>query len=243
MGTGILNWIFALPAFFTIDTFGRRFLLLVTFPFLCITLLWTGMSFFLPEHTTKRTAMITTGMYLYEVFYSPGMGPVPFSYSAESFPIQVHPSHHTINSPTDNHQVRDVGMASATAVLWAFNFILSFTWPALVDAFKPQGAFGWYAAWCGILWLLSKHSANHTPFTPTNNFTALLIFPETKELTLEELDAVFSVPTRRQVARGLREPWYWVNKYLLGRNVELPPLVDVSQLRGEQKREGVVGGV
>lgn len=89
MGTGILNWVFALPAFFTIDTFGRRFLLLVTFPFLCITLLWTGFSFFLPVHTTKRTAMITTGMYLYEVFYSPGMGPVPFSYSAESFPIQV----------------------------------------------------------------------------------------------------------------------------------------------------------
>lgn len=89
LGTGILNWIFALPAFFTIDTFGRRFLLLVTFPFLCITLLWTGMSFFLPKHTTKRTAMVTTGMYLYEVFYSPGMGPVPFSYSAESYPIQV----------------------------------------------------------------------------------------------------------------------------------------------------------
>ena len=92
MGTGILNWIFALPAFFTIDTFGRRFLLLVTFPFLCVTLLWTGMSFFIPkEETTTRTAMITTGMYLYEVFYSPGMGPVPFSYSAESFPLQVSP--------------------------------------------------------------------------------------------------------------------------------------------------------
>lgn len=28
-----------------------------------------------------------------------------------------------------------------------FNFILSFTWPALLDAFGPQGAFGWYAAW------------------------------------------------------------------------------------------------
>lgn len=98
MGTGILNWVFALPAFFTIDTFGRRFLLLVTFPFLAITLLWTGMSFFLGEtdadgncigNCTPRTAMITTGMYLYEVFYSPGMGPVPFSYSAEVFPIQV----------------------------------------------------------------------------------------------------------------------------------------------------------
>lgn len=91
LGTGILNWIFALPAFLTIDTFGRRFLLLVTFPFLCITLLWTGFSFWIPQdtHPTARTAMITTGMYLYEVFYSPGMGPVPFSYSAESFPMQV----------------------------------------------------------------------------------------------------------------------------------------------------------
>ncbi|KAJ5484705.1 hypothetical protein N7539_004693 [Penicillium diatomitis] len=207
MGTGILNWVFALPAFFTIDTFGRRFLLLVTFPFLCITLLWTGMSFFLPENTTSRTAMITTGMYLYEVFYSPGMGPVPFSYSAESFPIQV----------------RDVGMASATAVLWAFNFILSFTWPALVKAFQPQGAFGWYAAWCAVLWLLT-----------------LLIFPETKELTLEELDAVFSVPTRKQIARGMREPFYWVNKYILRRNVELPPLVDIQQLRGKRQEAGMV---
>lgn len=95
MGTGILNWVFALPAFFTIDTFGRRFLLLVTFPFLAISLLWTGFSFWIDDShvsgsgssgahsTTARTAMIATGMYIFEVFYSPGMGPVPFSYSAE----------------------------------------------------------------------------------------------------------------------------------------------------------------
>lgn len=62
MGTGILNWVFALPAFFTIDTFGRRNLLLVTYPFLCITLLWTGLSFLIPsDKTLTRTAMITTG--------------------------------------------------------------------------------------------------------------------------------------------------------------------------------------
>jgi MFS family permease len=105
MGTGILNWVFALPAFFTIDTYGRRPLLLITYPFLCICLLWTGLSFFIdPANpgSITRTAMITTGMYLFEVFYSPGMGPVPFSYSAEAFPIQV----------------RDVGMAFATATTW-----------------------------------------------------------------------------------------------------------------------------
>ena len=82
MGTGILNWIFALPAFLTIDTFGRRNLLLVTFPFLSITLFWTGFSFWLQD-TQKKVAMVTTGMYLFEVFYSPGMGPgtLPSSFS------------------------------------------------------------------------------------------------------------------------------------------------------------------
>lgn len=54
---------------------------------------------------------------------------------------------------------------------------------------------------------------------------------------------MFSVPTHKQMARGLREPWYWLNKYIFRRNVELPPLVDVAQLRGERKPEGMVGAV
>lgn len=100
MGTGILNFVFAVPAFFTIDTWGRRNLLLFTFPFLAFFLLWTGMSFFIdppigpdgqPDYASSsqvrssaRVGMITVGMYMFEVFYSPGEGPVPFLYSAES---------------------------------------------------------------------------------------------------------------------------------------------------------------
>jgi MFS family permease len=141
MGTGILNWVFALPAVFTIDTWGRRNLLLFTFPFLAIFLFWSGFSFWIEPDvpdSKKRVAMVTTGMYLFEVFYSPGEGPVPFTYSAEAFPLHV----------------REVGMSWATATTWCFNFILSFTWPHLLSAFKPQGAFGWYAAWCLIGWVL-----------------------------------------------------------------------------------------
>lgn len=83
------------------DTYGRRPLLAITYPFLCLTMLWTSLSF-LATNLTVRTAMVTTGMYLFEVFYSPGMGPVPFSYAAEAFPIQV----------------RDVGMAFGAATTW-----------------------------------------------------------------------------------------------------------------------------
>ena len=187
MGTGILNWVFALPAFLTIDTFGRRNLLLFTFPFLSIFLFWTGVSFWISEEKPKRVGMVTTGMYLFEVFYSPGMGPVPFTYSAEAFPLHI----------------REVGMSFATATTWCFNFILSFTWPSLLTAFKPQGAFAWYATWCLILWVL-----------------VLLFLPETKALTLEELDQVFSVPMWKHSRYQLQKVRWVVGRYVLRRDLE-----------------------
>ena len=42
------------------------------------------------------------GVYLFDCVYSPGEGPVPFTYSAEAFPLYI----------------RDVGMSFATAVTW-----------------------------------------------------------------------------------------------------------------------------
>ena len=41
-GFGALNFVMALPAVYTIDTFGRRNLLLITFPLMSIFLLMTG---------------------------------------------------------------------------------------------------------------------------------------------------------------------------------------------------------
>ncbi|KAL1971067.1 hypothetical protein VTN77DRAFT_18 [Rasamsonia byssochlamydoides] len=193
MGTGILNWLFALPAFFTIDTFGRRNLLLTTFPWLAITLFWTGFSFWIqPDNPTsrKRVAMVTTGMYLFEVFYSPGEGPVPFTYSAEAFPLHV----------------REVGMSWATATTWCFNFILSFTWPSLLRSFKPQGAFGWYAGWCIVGW-----------------FLVLLFVPETKALTLEELDQVFSVPTWKHASYQIKNAVWHFRVWILRQKLEPLP--------------------
>jgi MFS family permease len=158
MGFGIINFVFALPAVYTIDTFGRRNLLLTTFPLMGMFLLFTGFSFFIaPEDPTSkaRIACIALGIYLFGIVYSPGEGPVPFTYSAEAYPLYI----------------RDIGMSFATATTWFFNFVLSMTWPPMERAFKPQGAFGWYAGWNVIGWWL-----------------VLLFVPETKALSLEELD-------------------------------------------------------
>jgi len=152
-------------------------------------LLYTGFSFFIPleTHRTARIGNIAAGIYLFGMVYSPGEGPVPFTYSAEAYPLYI----------------RSLGMSLATATTWFFNFVLSVTWPSLQKAFTSQGAFGWYAAWNLIGWWL-----------------VLLFMPETKGKTLEELDQVFSVPTRTHAAYGLRQIKYFINRYIFFRKVQ-----------------------
>lgn len=104
MGVGMINFAFAVPAFFTIDKFGRRNLLLLTFPFLALFQLFSAVAFI-----TNNTRLVIAGLYLFAVAYSPGEGPVPFVsisynanvlqetqpsnasqvYSAESMPLYI----------------------------------------------------------------------------------------------------------------------------------------------------------
>jgi MFS family permease len=167
MGFGLVNWVFAMPAVVTIDKFGRRSLLLFSFPNMFWSLLGAGMSFFIPEeHSTARLAASALFIYLFTAFYSPGEGPVAFAYSAEVFPL----SH------------REAGMAFAVATNNVFAFILSLTFFRIEAAFTIQGAFGFYAGLnlLAFVWVF-------------------LFVPETKQRTLEELDYVFAVPTRKHI--------------------------------------------
>ncbi|KAJ8121800.1 hypothetical protein O1611_g10009 [Lasiodiplodia mahajangana] len=86
-GFGAVNWVFAFPAFWTIDTFGRRSLLLFTFPQMTWTLLAAGLSTLIPMGNPARLGLVALFVFLFAAFYSPGEGPVPFTYSAEVFPL------------------------------------------------------------------------------------------------------------------------------------------------------------
>jgi hypothetical protein len=47
-------------------------------------LLMTGLAFLIPGETSPaRVGVVAVGIYLYTICYSPGEGPVPFTYSAE----------------------------------------------------------------------------------------------------------------------------------------------------------------
>ncbi|KAI0708285.1 hypothetical protein C8Q76DRAFT_770326 [Earliella scabrosa] len=201
-GFGAVNFVFAGPAIWTIDTFGRRNLLLVSFPLMAAMLLMTGFAFYIPEGNPARIGVIALGIYLFTAAYSPGEGPVPFTYSAEAFPLYI----------------RDLGMSHATAVLWFFNFVVALTVPALLGAWTPQGTFGWFAAWNVFGFVMS-----------------LLFVPETKALSLEELDQVFSVPTHTHAAYQLKSAGHNFRKYVLRQRVgDMPPLYEHEGAIGEK---------
>ncbi|KAF2179831.1 MFS transporter [Zopfia rhizophila CBS 207.26] len=128
-GFGLVNFVFAWPAVWTIDTFGRRGLLLFTFPNMCWTLLAAGFCYYIPRENNAHLGLIAFFVYLFGAFYSPGEGPVPFTYSAEVFPL----SH------------REVGMSWAVATNNFWASVLSLTLPTMLHDMKPQGVFGFYA--------------------------------------------------------------------------------------------------
>lgn len=83
MGFSVMNFLFAIPAVYTIDIFGRRILLLTTFSLMTAFLTLIRFSFWI-THETANVGGIALSIYLFGVVYSPGEEPVSFTYSAEA---------------------------------------------------------------------------------------------------------------------------------------------------------------
>lgn len=208
MGFGLVNFVFAWPAIWTIDTFGRRTLLLFTFPQMAWTLLAAGLCYLIPESSKAHIGLVALFVYLFGAWYSPGEGPVPFTYSAEVFPL----SH------------REVGMswAVATCLFWAS--VLSITFPRMLAALTPTGAFGLYAGFNIIALVM-----------------IFLFVPETKQRTLEELDYIFAIPQRtfmrHQVFTVL--PW-WIKTWILRKKIGPCPALWSFEGRDEKEQQEAV---
>jgi MFS family permease len=117
-GFGLINFLFAFPAIWTIDTFGRRALLLFTFPNMAWTLLTAGLCALIPVENKAHLGLVATFIYIFAMFYSPGEGPVPFAYSAEVFPL--------------SHREVGMGWAVATCLFWAC--VLTMFLPLMLQA-------------------------------------------------------------------------------------------------------------
>ncbi|CAK5278309.1 unnamed protein product, partial [Mycena citricolor] len=135
MGFGLVAFISSFPAVWTIDTFGRRNLLLLTFPNMAWSLLAAGLCFLIPSNSSARVPLIALFIYIFTIFYNSGGGPVPSTYAAEAFPL--------------TH--REMGMSWSTATCLFWSSVLSVTFPRLQAATGSIGAFSFYA----VTWSLS----------------------------------------------------------------------------------------
>lgn len=88
------------------------------------TLLAAGFCFLIPSDVgTARIGAIALFIFLFAAFYSPGEGPVPFTYSAEVFPLAQ----------------REQGMAWAVATCLGWAAVLSISFPAMIAALSITG--------------------------------------------------------------------------------------------------------
>jgi len=207
-GFGLVNWLFAFPAFWTIDTFGRRTLLLFTFPQMFWTLLAAGLCTLIDEEKRQlRLGLICLFVYLFGAFYSPGEGPVPFTYSAEVFPL----SH------------REVGMGFAVATCLGFAALLSMTFPFLLKRAGPVGGFGMYAGFNLVAFAMIYCWVPETMQRTLEELDYVFAVP-VRKFTSYQLGTVL--------------PWWFKRWVLFQRNATCPPLYQfeaISQSANDTK--------
>jgi hypothetical protein len=123
----------------------------------CWTLLAAGFCYYIPKEDTAHLGLIALFVFLFDAFYSPGEGPVPFTYSAEVFPL----SH------------REVGMSWAVATNNFWAAVLALTFPRMLRAMTPQGAFGFYAALNALAFFMIFFWLPETKVSAVPSFTFL----------------------------------------------------------------------
>ncbi|KFH45959.1 Polyol transporter-like protein [Hapsidospora chrysogenum ATCC 11550] len=112
---------------------------------------------------------------------------------------------------------REQGMAWAVAVNNTFAGVLSLTFPRMKTVMTPTGAFGFYSGLNLLAW-----------------FMIFCFVRETKQLTLEELDQVFSVPTKEFISHELFV-WlpYFIKRHIFRQKISKPPAI-IATAKEEQ---------
>lgn len=204
-GIGLTNFLFAFPAYYLIDRRGRRWLLLVTLPILAVTMLATALSFLISESSGARVPVVVFWTYLFMVFYSWGMGPVPFTMSAEVFPLEN----------------RVVGMSFAVfSNLFGAGLLTLFV-PAITNAIGHSGLLGLFAGLNVVAFVLVFFFVRETAGAALGGTPGSMTF-----MSLEELNYIFGVSTVKHAAYQVTTvvPWAW--SYYIRRDKSCPDQPD-----------------
>ncbi|OGM51380.1 MFS transporter [Aspergillus bombycis] len=162
-GFGLANFLFTIPAYRYIDWRGRRLLLLISLAGMFFSLLAIGF-FFQIEADKVRLALVSTfAIGFFTFFYGIGAGPVPFTFSAEVFPLAF----------------REVGMSFSVMVNFLGLGLLVLFVPKLTDALGKFGE--------------SKLCFLFTGLNALAFFLVFLFVPSgTAKVGLEEMNQIFN---------------------------------------------------
>ncbi|MFV9552459.1 sugar porter family MFS transporter [Algibacter sp. PT7-4] len=136
--TGSVNLIFTLIAMKTVDSWGRRKLMLFGSIGLGIVYLILGGAYFFQFTGWPVLLLVITAIAIYAM----SLAPITWVVLSEIFP----------------NKIRGVAMSIATFSLWIASFVLTFTFPILNDALGASGTFWVYSIICiaGFLFIKSK---------------------------------------------------------------------------------------
>lgn len=136
--TGSVNLIFTLVAMRTVDSWGRRKLMLFGSIGLGVVYAILGGAYYMQFTGWPVLLLVITAI----AIYSMSLAPITWVVLSEIFP----------------NKIRGVAMSIATFALWVASFILTFTFPILNDALGASGTFWVYSFICvlGFLFIRGK---------------------------------------------------------------------------------------
>ncbi|KAL1634223.1 hypothetical protein SLS58_010767 [Diplodia intermedia] len=174
----VMTWVNAMA----VDPWGRRRVLVGTVWGMAAGLLAVAVAFaFIPVDTdtlaiadarvTPPAVVVLIFVVWFVFFYGVSVGNTAWM-SVDFFPMEV----------------RAVGAMFMTCCCWGSNIIVSSTFLTMMKSMTPSGAFGFYAAICGVGWVL-----------------IIFFYPEVSGLTLEEIQEVFKHGFGVKYTRELRK--------------------------------------
>ncbi|SCU91419.1 LAFA_0F03642g1_1 [Lachancea sp. 'fantastica'] len=182
------NFVFTMVAFLAIDRVGRRIILLIGLPGMCLSLVLCAIAFHFMDvkfvgssAEIKQTGFTAWGIIvilsiiLYAAFYALGIGTVPWQQS-ELFP----------------QAVRGVGTSYSTATNWAGSLVIASCFLTMLQNITPTGTFSLFAGLSFVSFLF-----------------IYFCYPELSGLELEEVQTIlkdgFNIKASKRLAKKRKQ--------------------------------------
>lgn len=132
IGIGVVNVGMTVVAMLVVDRLGRRPLLIIGFIGSAVSLALIAVAVRMEGDAAALIAF--AAVLLYITFFAVSLGPLPWLYMAELFPVRL----------------RSRGMALASVANWSSNFIVVFLFPVVVSFAGMPATFGLFALSCTV---------------------------------------------------------------------------------------------